>query len=189
MILNKQFFKKKANNLQQTPEKSHSTEFDKVKSSEKLTPNKITPQKPQEGKITVNTAATSNSNITRALSPNINTSINSAGKIKSQNAQAKVNTGSAKKKIKTSPMVLETIVNEVVNKHAENQNIHYEEDMNKINECVYLTKVCNQEEEKKKEGLVNDSFGEKDEKAEQYDIYIILIIFSPPPPISLCSKK
>lgn len=170
MILNKQYFRKKTNPTQQTPEKQKSIEEteNKLTVSERisLTKSTTTPQKNSEEKKQLNIATSAN--LSRALSPggsgsNINNSINSAGKIKTQNSQAKVNTGTPKKKIKASPIILDTIVNEVVNKHTEDRQNKYEEDINKINECVYLTKVCNEEEEKKPE-TINESFGEKQEQ-------------------------
>ena len=172
VILNKQYFRKKTNPNQQTPEKQKSieeTDFNKLTVSERITLTKSTtpPQKNSEEKKQLNIATSAN--LSRALSPggsgsNINNSINSAGKIKTQNSQAKVNTGSPKKKIKASPIILDTIVNEVVNKHTEDRQSKYEEDINKINECVYLTKVCNEGEEEKKPETVNESFGEKQEQ-------------------------
>ena len=169
VILNKQYFRKKTNPNQQTPEKQKSIEEteNKLTVSERITLTKstTTPQKNTEEKKQLNIATSAN--LSRALSPgsgsNINNSINSAGRIKTQNSQAKVNTGSPKKKIKASPIILDTIVNEVVNKHTEDRQNKYEEDINKINECVYLTKVCNEEEEKKPE-TINESFGEKQEQ-------------------------
>lgn len=127
----------------------------------------LTPQKSEDKKPSENIK---NSTISRALSPGSasllsnNTSVNSAGKIKSQQ-QAKVNTGSPKKKMRASPVILDTIVNDVVSKHTAEKQEKYEEDMNNINECVYLTKVCNDEEDKKGEAAGNDILSEKQDIA------------------------
>lgn len=156
---------------QQTPEKARSFENEpssnekKLLSSEKLPiTNKPLTQKSSEFK-----PLSATTNLSRTLSPtNINNStINSASKLKMNTSQAKVNTGSPKKKIKASPIILDTIVNEVVNKHIENKGASFEEDMNKINECVYLTKIKNEEEDKRQEELINDSFGEKQDKKQE----------------------
>lgn len=164
--------------LQQTPEKTRSFENEpslnekKLLSSEKLPINKPLTQKSSEFK-----ALSATTNLSRALSPtnnnNNNSTVNSASKLKMNTSQAKVNTGSPKKKIKASPIILDTIVNEVVNKHMENKGSSFEEDMNKINECVYLTKIKNEEEDKRQDEIINDSFGEKqDKKQETYQIMI-----------------
>ena len=158
--MNKQFFKKKTAPLPQTPEKTEKigpepNSDKKLYSSEKLTPK--TPQnlqKTQESKLLTN--------LTRSFSPN--SLQNSAGKLKTQISQAKVNTGTPKKKIRATPIVLDAIVNEVVNKHVENDKNVGDEDMEKINDCVYLASVSNEEEEKKAEGLINDSFGDKNDQ-------------------------
>lgn len=159
VILNKQFFKKKAAaNKQQTPEKLSSDP--EITSNEKklYTSERFTPatQKTPENKVAMS------ANLSRTLSPNNNSSVNSANKLKNSTTQSKVNTGTPKKKIRASPIVLETIVNEVVNKHMDNKEKvnSFEEDMNKINECIYLTKLKNEEGEKTQEGLINDSFGD-----------------------------
>ena len=132
VILNKQYFRKKNTPIQQTPEKQRSfdpelvSNENKLYSSERITLNKsTTPQKASEEKKQLN-ITTNPTHLSRALSPGsgshlnnsitpgsgsiINNSINSAGKLKTQNSQARVNTGTPKKKMKASPIILDTIV-------------------------------------------------------------------------------
>lgn len=163
MILNKQFFKNKNNQNYHTPKNIEikqqivDSNEKKIFSSERMSP-KITDstQKISDSKLAVSTS----NNISRALSPK-NNSVSSAGKIKNNNKQAKINSGTPHKKTKISPLILDTIVNEVVNKHVEDQNNKYDDDINKINECIYLTKMRNDEEERKQNSFANDSLGEK----------------------------
>jgi len=155
VILNKQFFKKKNEKIDLEPYSSDK----KLYNSEKLTPktsqnpqNLQNQKTPERSKLLTNTTT----NITRALSPN--SILSSSGKLKTQTS------GTPQKKIRTSPIILDTIVNQVVDKYAEDKKNVFEDDMDKINDCLYLTNVCNEDEEKKAECLINHSFGENNDQ-------------------------